>query len=63
MGWQFEESIIWPRERPSWTSGALIMAADAIDNLTKGSDLLVKNHLPEYPAAKGAAKLPAFLYA
>ncbi|WP_339335976.1 hypothetical protein [uncultured Maricaulis sp.] len=63
MGWQFEESIIWPRERPSWTSGALILAADAIDGLTRGSDLLVANHLPEYPTVKAAAKLPAFLYA
>ncbi|WP_300541305.1 hypothetical protein [Maricaulis sp.] len=61
MGWQFAEEIIWPVERPSWTSGALILAADALDRLTPGSDLLVRNWVPEIPVRKDAASLPAFL--
>ncbi|WP_421787435.1 hypothetical protein [Hyphobacterium sp.] len=41
MGWQFEENILWPQERPSWTAAAVVLAADAIEQLTPGSDLLV----------------------
>lgn len=41
MGWQFEEEILWPYERPAWTSAAVILAADAIEHLSPGSDLLV----------------------
>ena len=37
MGWQLEEKIYWPAEQPSWTSGALILAADANNTLTKAS--------------------------
>lgn len=47
MGWQFDENVIWPRERPSWTAGALIMAADALDGLSAGSALLITNQVPE----------------
>ena len=39
MGWQLEEQIYWPEEQPSWTSGALILAADANNKLTPASDL------------------------
>lgn len=41
MGWQFEENILWPQERPSWTSAAVVLAADAIEQLAPGSELLV----------------------
>ncbi len=30
MGWQQEEQIVWPREQPSWTQAALILAGHAI---------------------------------
>jgi len=63
MGWQFNENVIWPHERPSWTAGALVLAADAIDGLTPGSSLLVKNHVAELPAKPGGEALPAFLRA
>ncbi len=29
MGYQFEEGILWPEEKPAWTSAAIILAADA----------------------------------
>lgn len=65
MGWQFTENVIWPHERPSWTAGALVLAADALDDLTPGSSLLVRNHVPELPPKSGARPdaegLPAFL--
>jgi len=39
MGWQLDEEIYWPDEQPSWTSGALILAADANNELTKAANL------------------------
>jgi len=50
MGWQFEENVVWPLERPSWTAGALILAVDALEDLSTGSNLLITNSIPEYPA-------------
>ena len=61
MGWQFNEEIVWPYERPSWTAGAMILAADALDGLTPGSDLLIRNWVAEYPLRPDAEALPAFL--
>ena len=45
MGWQYEQSIFWPEEKPSWTSAALILAADSIYNFSSGSDIFTVNHL------------------
>jgi len=45
MGWQFKLEIVWPRERPSWTAGAVVLAADALHGLSAGSDLLIR-HAP-----------------
>ena len=39
MGWQLQEKIYWPDEKPSWTSAALILAADANNHLTRASHL------------------------
>ena len=52
MGWQFEENVIWPLERPSWTSGALILAMDALEGLSPGSNLLITNSIPEFSGPK-----------
>ncbi len=43
MGWQYEENIFWPLERPSWTSAALIIAADSVVGFSKGKDLFLKD--------------------
>lgn len=40
MGWQFEEEIYWPLERPTWTQAAVILAADALWGRTPSSRLL-----------------------
>jgi len=58
MGWQFEMEIIWPRERPSWTAGAMVLAADALDGLSAGSDLLIR-HAPANAWIKGGAEARA----
>jgi len=41
MGWQFQEAIIWPEERPTWTQAAAILAHDAVYDLTSASRVLV----------------------
>ena len=48
MGWQYEENIFWPIERPSWTSSALIIAADSLFNFSKASDLFIVNQSTLY---------------
>ncbi|MEM9226208.1 MAG: prenyltransferase [Pseudomonadota bacterium] len=45
MGWQFEESLFWPLEQPSWTQAAVILAADALWGKSAASQLLVSNAL------------------
>ena len=41
MGWQTQEKIFWPRERPSWTQAAVILAADAIYGVSRGARVLI----------------------
>ena len=40
MGMQVEDQVFWPVERPAWTSGAVILAHDAVLHLTAASDVL-----------------------
>ncbi len=48
MGWQYEENIFWPEENPSWTSAAVILAADTILDFSNASDLFKKDQLTLY---------------
>ncbi len=38
-GYQFIEDIMWPDERPTWTSGAILLAADALTHYTPAAGL------------------------
>jgi hypothetical protein len=38
-GYQFIEDIMWPDERPTWTSGAILLAADALTQYTPAAKL------------------------
>ncbi|WP_051564445.1 prenyltransferase [Desulfovermiculus halophilus] len=38
-GYQSELDIFWPRERPTWTAGAVLLAADALAGLTPAAHL------------------------
>ncbi|MEO1661531.1 MAG: hypothetical protein AAFR51_11120 [Pseudomonadota bacterium] len=40
MGRQMKEQIFWPREQPSWTQGAVILAADALRGVSPASQVL-----------------------
>jgi len=42
MGWQTAENIVWPREQPSWTQAAVILAADALANPGRGGNILTR---------------------
>ena len=48
MGWQYEENIFWPDEKPSWTSAALIIAADSVMGLSEAKDLFLKDQSTLY---------------
>jgi len=38
-GFQFVEDILWPDEKPTWTAGAILLAADALTGHTAAADL------------------------
>lgn len=38
-GYQFVEDLLWPDERPTWTAGAILLAADALTDYTAASHL------------------------
>ena len=42
MGWQFEQRALWPMERPSWTQAAVILATDALHQVTPAATLLLE---------------------
>jgi MMP endo-(1,4)-3-O-methyl-alpha-D-mannosidase len=51
MGWQSEEQIIWPDERPSWTAAAMILALDAVHEISPASQVLCGVLNPERATA------------
>lgn len=42
-GYVFKDDVHWPDERPSWTAGAVLLAADALFELTP-AHALFKEH-------------------
>ena len=41
-GYQFADRVLWPRERPTWTSAAILLAADALSRHTAASELFTR---------------------
>ncbi len=41
MGYQMVENIHWPKEMPAWTAGAVLLAADALCQVTPAARLFV----------------------
>jgi hypothetical protein len=54
MGWQYELGMIWPKERPGWTSAAVVLAVDALYQISPGSDLLIRHARPDAWLKPGA---------
>ena len=41
-GYQFAERVLWPLEKPTWTAGAVLLAADALTAHSGASQLFLK---------------------
>lgn len=53
-GYQWVEDVLWPEEKPTWTAGAILLAADALTGHTPASRLFTEVRLLETPQqAKG----------
>ena len=46
-GYQFAERVLWPLEKPTWTAGAVLLAADALTAYSGASQLFLKTALSE----------------
>lgn len=46
-GYQFAEDLLWPEERPTWTAGAVLLAADALTQHTAAANLFTRVELLE----------------
>ena len=45
-GYQFAERTLWPLEKPTWTAGAVLLAADALTERTGACRLFTSSALP-----------------
>jgi hypothetical protein len=50
-GYQFVQDLLWPEERPSWTAGAVLLAADALTGHSGASGLFTGVELVPEPRA------------
>lgn len=46
-GYQFIMDLLWPDEKPTWTSGAILLAADALTHHTAASQLFTSVNILE----------------
>ncbi|MBL4826159.1 MAG: prenyltransferase, partial [Spongiibacteraceae bacterium] len=47
-GYQFVQDVLWPDEKPTWTAGAILLAADALTEHTPASGLFTGVQLLRY---------------
>ena len=48
-GYQFAQDLLWPDEKPTWTAGAILLAADALTEHTPASHLFREVRLLQPP--------------
>ena len=46
-GYQFAEQVLWPKEKPTWTAGAVFLAVDALTRHTAASGLFLSSTLDD----------------
>ena len=46
-GYQFAEQVLWPKEKPTWTAGAVLLAVDALTQHTAASGLFLSPALED----------------
>lgn len=56
-GYQFVEDVLWPDEKPTWTAGAILLAADALTEHTAASTLFTQVTILDAPVAVSARKV------
>ena len=59
-GYAIKDKVLWPDERPTWTAGSIILAADALAKKTKAYRLFTSVNLPDQPVGcdEIASRLP-----
>ena len=57
-GYQFVEDLLWPAEKPTWTAGAILLAADALTGHTGASRLFTAVELVDAGGARESAGPP-----
>ncbi len=55
-GYQFKEDLLWPDEKPTWTAGAILLAADALTDFTPASYLFKEIRLLDSDCSLEAAE-------
>jgi hypothetical protein len=56
-GYQFVEDLLWPDEKPTWTAGAILLAADALTEYTPAAKLFVEVQLQSPDKALEAGRV------
>jgi hypothetical protein len=51
-GYQLVEDLLWPDEKPTWTAGAILLAADALTEHTPAAKLFCREQLLDADARK-----------
>ena len=57
-GYQFAEDLLWPDEKPTWTAGAILLAADALTGHTPAANLFTRVELVDEGLASDVAERP-----
>jgi hypothetical protein len=55
-GYQLVEDLLWPDEKPTWTAGAILLAADALTGHTGAAELFTRVRLLNDDQASGHAR-------
>jgi hypothetical protein len=55
-GYQLVEDLLWPDEKPTWTAGAILLAADALTGHTGAAELFTRVRLLDDDQASGHAR-------
>ena len=59
--YQWVEDVLWPDEKPTWTAGAVLLAADALTEHSAASGLFSEVALLESPQEAERAYARQFL--
>jgi hypothetical protein len=59
-GFNYRDQVIWPKEKTTWTCGAVLLAADALTEHTGAYDLFLRSqiHTAFYSQQSLSAVLP-----